>query len=68
MGKIGKQKRRTRKKNQPKNVRYNTEKRWVSNKIKKLEKHIEKYGDKDKQINKKLKELKERPVKEKEEG
>jgi len=55
-------KRRTRKKNQPKNVRYNAEKRWISNKIKKLEKHIEKYGDKDKQINKKLKELKERPI------
>ena len=48
---------RTRKKNQPKNVQYNMEKRWVKNKIKKLEKHLEKYG-KDEYAKRALKKLK----------
>ncbi len=48
---------RTRKKNQPKKVQYNMEKRWISNKIKKLEKHLEKYG-KDEYAKKALKKLK----------
>jgi len=64
--KVAKQKRRTRKKNQPKNVRYNAEKRWVVNKIKQLEKHLEKHGD-DKQAKKTLRELREKSLIRKEE-
>lgn len=48
---------RTRKKNQPKNVRYSMEKRWIKNKIEKLERHLEKY-DKDEYAKKALKKLK----------
>lgn len=48
---------RTRKKNQPKNVQYNMEKRWIANKIKKLEKHLEKYS-KDEYAKRALKKLK----------
>lgn len=65
MGTIGKQKRRTRKKNQPKNIRYNAERRWVSNKIEQLEKHLEAHGE-DKQARKALKELKEKSLVKKE--
>lgn len=59
MGAIAKQKRRTRKKDQPKNVRYKMEKRWVTNKIKQLEKHLE-TNKEDKQAKKALEELKEK--------
>lgn len=43
--------------NKPARSRYRTEKRWISNKIKKLKRHIKKYGDKDKQAMEALKKL-----------
>lgn len=57
---------RSQKKNQPAKVRYNMEKRWISNKIKKLEKHLEKYG-KDEYAKKALKKLQKEGIIEKRE-
>ena len=54
---------RSNKKHQPKNIRYNTEKRWILNKIKKLEKHLKKCGN-DEYVKKALKKLKGEPTKE----
>jgi len=54
--KVGKRSKRS-KVNKPSRVRYRTEKRWIPNKIKKLKRHIKKYGDKDKQIMEALKKL-----------
>jgi len=36
-------------KDRPKRVRYRTEKRWIPNKMKKIRRHLKKYGDGDKQ-------------------
>jgi len=46
--KVGKRSKRSQV-NKPKRVRYRTEKRWIPNKIKKVKRHLKKYGDKDKQ-------------------
>ena len=54
--KIGKRSKRS-KINKPARTRYRTEKRWIPNKIKKLKRHIKKYGDKDKQGMEVLKKL-----------
>ncbi len=56
MQKIGKRSKRSQV-NKPKRVRYRTEKRWIPNRIKKLKRHIKKYGDKDKQVMEALKKL-----------
>jgi len=48
MAKVAKGGKRS-KKNKPKRVRYRTEKRWIPNKIKKIKRHLKKYGDTDKQ-------------------
>lgn len=54
--KVGKRSKRS-KVNKPARSRYRTEKRWIPNKIKKLKRHIKKYGDKDKQVVEALKKL-----------
>ena len=54
--KVGKRSKRS-KVNKPARSRYRTEKRWTPNRIKKLKRHIKKYGDKDKQVMEALKKL-----------
>ena len=54
--KVGKRSKRSQT-NKPKRVRYRTEKRWIPNKIKKIKRHLKKYGDKDKQAIETLKKL-----------
>jgi len=54
--KVGKRSKRS-KINKPARSRYRIEKRWISNRIKKLKRHIKKYGDKDKQVMEALKKL-----------
>jgi len=54
--KVGKRSKRS-KVNKPARSRYRAEKRWIPNKIKKLKRHIKKYGDKDKQVVEALKKL-----------
>jgi len=46
-------------KNQPKRIRYNQEKRWRTNKIEKISRHLKKYGEKDTQTIEALKKVKE---------
>jgi len=46
--KVGKRSKRSQT-NKPKRVRYRTEKRWIPNKMKKIRRHLKKYGDTDKQ-------------------
>ena len=41
-------------KDRPKRVRYRTEKRWIPNKMKKIRRHLKKYGNKDKQATEAL--------------
>jgi len=54
--KVGKRSKRSQI-NKSKRVRYRTEKRWVPNKIKKIKRHLKKYGDKDKQAVKALEKI-----------
>lgn len=57
MGKVGGGGKRS-KKDKPKRVRYRTEQRWIPNKIRKLNRHLKKYGDGDKQAIAALERLK----------